>query len=101
VIGTAAVGRTAIFEREPSGTLVRDEEGNPVLLQRAVNSDWQAAAWRLERMYPARYGSRQRIRLEDMSTDELDAEIRKLETKLAEAERRTWADAPPIKRLGS
>lgn len=86
VIGSAAVGRPAIFERDPTSSLVRGADGNPVMLQPATTPDWRAAAWRLERMYPARFGNRQHVTLENITTDEIDAEIRKLEAKLAESE---------------
>lgn len=47
-----------------------------------AKDSWRAAAWLLERRYPARYGARQTVRVEkapgEMSDAELEAEIARL-----------------------
>jgi hypothetical protein len=46
----------------------------------AQGGTWHAAAWRLERMFPDRWGRRQR--LEEVSEDMLDRDFRRLVRKL-------------------
>lgn len=64
------------------------------LLAKAAEENWQAAAWRLERKFPDRWGRKDRIQAEmdhkgemnmnvrNMSNEELDGEIANLENKL-------------------
>lgn len=62
VIDRAANGQKAEYERDPStGRLVLDDEGKPVVLQRGIPPNWSAAAWRLERRFPRRWGRLDRL----------------------------------------
>jgi hypothetical protein len=60
------------------------------IIDKAAVTQWQAAAWHLERMYPDRFGQRQRtevqgqleVRLSHVSDDELRQEIARLRAAL-------------------
>lgn len=72
IVELFAHGQAALFEyqvvRDSDGSIVYDEEGqplqeiardrrgNPILKQEEIKPDWKAAAWRLERRSPKRWG---------------------------------------------
>lgn len=62
-IDKAATGNKAefLYEKDEHGIerLVRDDQGNPILVRHAVKMDWRAAAWRLERRNGKRWSPRQ------------------------------------------
>lgn len=61
VIDKCANGREAKFLRDDDGNLVLSDRGNPILSERELYPDWNAAAWRLERKYPKRWGKTDKI----------------------------------------
>lgn len=83
VIDMFAQGRAAVYQMVPmvdgQGMVIRDEQGkmmmkpfvdgngNPVLLKSEVRASWQAAAWKLERRAPKRWGRTDRILIDDMT----------------------------------
>lgn len=50
-----------VYERDDSGKIETDEKGNPRISHYRVDPDWRAAAWRLSRRNPKRWGDRLRI----------------------------------------
>lgn len=82
VIDYAAQGRAAEFKQiaqldskgdpilgpdgKPIMTVQLDGEGRPIVLRGEIRSSWQAAAWKLERRAPKRWGRLDRIQIDDM-----------------------------------
>jgi transposase len=61
-----ANGRAAQYERQPKGhpkegELILDPKGNPILIRAEIKPNWQAAAWKLERRAPNRWGRFDRV----------------------------------------
>lgn len=49
-------GRYAEFSRAVRGAMAEAEARLILLIDKSANTDWKAAAWRLERQYPDRWG---------------------------------------------
>jgi transposase len=62
-VDSHANGRPAIYERDKDGNLVMDSEGKPILLRAEIRPNWLAAAWKLERRSPKRWGRFDRIHM--------------------------------------
>jgi hypothetical protein len=58
-----------------------DEVRDLVLITKAASEDWKAAAWKRERMSPARYGPKIRVTL----TAEFDSAVQRLTEELADS----------------
>lgn len=52
---------------------------NVAIIQRAAEKSWQAAAWWLERRYPADFGAKTQHTTDDAATAKLDELIRRAE----------------------
>ena len=61
--------RYAEFARVVDEALARSEVRDVALIAKAAEQHWQAAAWRLERRYPARWGRRDQVRHEHDTPD--------------------------------
>ena len=72
VIDRAAQGVEEVVIKE---TFEKNKEGNLVLvdkkIEKKVNFDWKASAWRLERRSPKKFGRRSNV---EISTSKLDKE---------------------------
>lgn len=81
VIDRAAQGRPAqfLYVKGPDGKdtseLVKDADGNPIMSMPATRPEWTAAAWRLERKFPKRWGRKEVIALteEDPTPETIDS----------------------------
>jgi len=86
--------------------LAQAETRDVLLIGRAAETQWQAAAWRLERKFPQRWGRRDHLKL-SVSDEDIDAEIEAELEKLAagsesetprKAARKTKPKGKPAKR---
>lgn len=66
LIDTCGHGRAAIYERYKrdipekgikEGDLVYDRNGNPILLAEAIQPDWRAVGWKMDRRWKKRWGN--------------------------------------------
>jgi transposase len=69
VIDKAANGCPDKLALDENGNLILDSQGNPIILEYGLPPNWKAAAWRLERKFPERWGSTKKIRA-DITMDE-------------------------------
>lgn len=115
VIDTVAQGRAAKYRekpvkdkdgsilRYPDGKIVmeleRDPDGFPILIHSELKPNWQAAAWKLERRSPQRWGRYDRIVIDDLTkvNEEIDVskttdkEKAEIKTPLREREKKITA----------
>lgn len=59
------------------------EQRDLALIGRAAETQWQAAAWRLERMHPERYGKRDKVTVALEVQQELETALDKLQATLS------------------
>lgn len=52
---------------DESGMVITDVEGRPVVSQYGLSPNWKAAAWRLERKFPDRWGRKTKVEVEPSS----------------------------------
>lgn len=88
----------AAFSDAVEGALAEAELRDLVRIDRAAETQWQAAAWKLERRNPKLWGRREYtevtgtdggpIKYEQLSEPELDAEIERLSAEIEEAQGR-------------
>ena len=76
-----------LFAAEVELALAEAEVRDIAVIEKAAQTQWQAAAWRLERMHPDRFGRKERLehsgelRLSRLSDEELDDAIRRLKAE--------------------
>ena len=91
------------FATQVESALAEAELRDLARIDRAADSNWQAAAWKLERRNPKMWGRRNftemtgadggPIRYEQLSESELDTEIERLSAEIEEAQGRGSAGA--------
>lgn len=57
-ISDAADGQCAQFLMDSNGNYILDKSGCVIMTRPPIKPDWRAAAWRLERRHPKRWGMR-------------------------------------------
>lgn len=87
-VDMAADGRDAEFLRDDDGKLIFNDKGDPIVKRPALNAQWAAAAWKLERKFPRKWGRMERvehsgpdgkaIKIHEMTLEELKAERARL-----------------------
>ncbi len=65
-------------EGNPLMRIVKDAKGNPILLHAEIKADWKAAAWRLQRRHPNRWGNRVSINFNDYLNEFCNENLPKL-----------------------
>lgn len=58
IVDNAVQGRPAEYMKDKEGNLILDGEGKPVLIAAEIKPDWKAAAWKLSKMNPKRWGDK-------------------------------------------
>lgn len=88
-IDMAAEGIEAEFLRDEDGKLIFSKKGDPIIKRPGMMPQWAAAAWKLERRSPRRWGRLDRIeqsgpeggpiKIENMTEEELQKERARLQ----------------------
>lgn len=56
IINKAAFGSSDILATDDKGEILKDSEGNPIILEYGLPPNWRVSAWRLERKFPKKWG---------------------------------------------
>lgn len=72
IIDTAAMGTPDKYLLDPTGNAILDASGNPIITELGSPPNWKAAAWRLERKFPSRWGKTSKIALEETDFNNKD-----------------------------
>lgn len=81
-LGAKSPGIYRVFSDAVEKALAQAETRDVLLIGRAAETQWQAAAWRLERKFPQRWGRRDHLKL-SVTDEDIDAEIEAELAKLA------------------
>lgn len=63
VINKSAQGSPDILVYDDEGNILLDSKGNPIISEYGLPPNWKAAAWRLERRNPSRWGKQCQVEL--------------------------------------
>lgn len=74
----------AQFDHDVNCAIAEGESADLAIIGAAAETDWRAAAWRLERRAPKRYGMRIRMSVEEAHNELLDALERALDPEAFE-----------------
>lgn len=66
--GRAKSGKYKEFSNAVEKALAEAEVRDVFIIGKAAEENWQAAAWRLERKFPERWGRKERLRSEEQET---------------------------------